>query len=89
MRIFGTVILLGIAIFAGIHLLRLNTGRLAEERKRNKAQETLSALTEENAKLKENLDYLGNLENLEKDIKALFHYKKPGERLIILVPNNE
>ncbi|MBI3588866.1 MAG: septum formation initiator family protein [Candidatus Liptonbacteria bacterium] len=37
-------------------------------------------------KLKEELDYLGNPLNLEKELRARFNLKKPGEKMIILVP---
>jgi len=46
----------------------------------------LETLRIEKAKLMGDLQYLLVPENLEKELKARFHFKRPGEKLIILVP---
>ena len=33
------------------------------------------------------LEYFGNPANLEKELRARFNYKKPGETMIVIVPN--
>ncbi len=38
------------------------------------------------AKLQAEVQYLANPLNLEKELRARFNYKKPGETMIILVP---
>jgi len=47
--------------------------------------ELMKATTNRDA-LRAELDYLLNPQNLEKELKARFNFKKPGEKLIILVP---
>lgn len=48
----------------------------------NKAEE----FKEENLSFQADLEYFSNPENLEKELRGRFNYKKPGEKLIILVP---
>jgi cell division protein FtsB len=45
-----------------------------------KAQAQETSLQEEN-------QYLSNPENLEKELRARFNYKKPGETMVIIVPD--
>lgn len=49
---------------------------------RGKAEE----FQEENSRFNADLEYFANPENLEKELRSRFNYKKPGEKLIILVP---
>lgn len=42
----------------------------------------------EKENLKTELDYLSNPLNLEKELKARFNYRKPEEKMIIIVPPN-
>jgi cell division protein FtsB len=41
---------------------------------------------EENLQFQADLEYFSNPENLEKELRGRFNYKKPDEKLIILVP---
>ncbi len=51
---------------------------------------TLSAkaqtLNEENEKIKSEIEYFSRSENLEKEFRSKFNYKKPGEKMIIITP---
>lgn len=49
-------------------------------------QEKLGAIREENKNMEENLNYFQNSENLEKEARAQLNYKKPGEKVIIVIP---
>jgi type II secretory pathway pseudopilin PulG len=46
----------------------------------------LQAAKNENAELSRELEYYSHPENLEKELRARFNYKKPGENMIIVVP---
>jgi len=46
----------------------------------------LQALLKENADLGSEIEYFSHPENLEKELKARFNYKKPGEEMMIVVP---
>ncbi|TSC82115.1 MAG: Uncharacterized protein G01um101420_645 [Parcubacteria group bacterium Gr01-1014_20] len=57
--------------------------------KLDEAQKNLNQATINNEKLKAELEYLSNRANLEKELRSSFNLKKPGERMIILVPQKE
>ena len=46
----------------------------------------LGGLREESLNLQADLNYFQEPENLEKELRSKFNYKKPGEKLIIVVP---
>ena len=46
----------------------------------------VTAKTDE-ADLQEEVKYLANPLNLEKELRARFNYKKPGETMIVIVPS--
>ncbi len=46
----------------------------------------LQALSKENADLQSDIEYFSRPENLEKELKSRFNYKKPGEKMMIIVP---
>jgi cell division protein FtsB len=46
----------------------------------------LGVLLKENDELRKEIDYLSWPENLEKELRARFNYKKPGEKMMIIVP---
>ena len=65
-------------------------------RQNKKLGDTLSAIDiktdffkKENSELQSDLEYFSRSENLEKEIRSRFNYKKPGEKLIIIVPLKE
>lgn len=58
-------------------------------RKLDEAKKSLNQAALDNEKLKSELEYFSNPVNLEKEIRARFNLKKPGERMIILVPQPE
>lgn len=60
---------------------------------RNKSRdkfESLSAkgnnLFEENNKIKSDIKYFSNKDNLEKELRSKFNYKNIGEKIIIIIP---
>ena len=52
----------------------------------DKLNSRLQALLKENADLGSEIEYFSHPENLEKELKARFNYKKPGEEMMIVVP---
>lgn len=46
-------------------------------------------LNAENQNLQADLEYLANPQNLEKEIRERYNYKRPGEKVIIVVPPKE
>ena len=50
-------------------------------------QANLTKAQTQEAGLQEESQYLSNPLNLEKELRARFNYKKPGEQMIIIVPS--
>ena len=50
-------------------------------------QENLLKSQAQEASLQEETQYLSNPANLEKELRARFNYKKPGETMVIIVPD--
>jgi cell division protein FtsB len=50
-------------------------------------QANLTKAQTQEASLQEETQYLSNPVNLEKELRARFNYKKPGEQMIIIVPS--
>lgn len=46
----------------------------------------LSQFKKDNSELQADLEYFSNPKNLEKELRSRFNYKKPGEKMIIVVP---
>lgn len=89
---------IGLVVFSGILavLLSVQAYRLYDQRyelvvRSGEIQSKMDVLRKENDQVSGNLEYLANFDNLAKELKALFNYKKPGEKLFIIVPkkNNQ
>ncbi len=62
-------------------------------KERNQLKREFHSLTEksenlakENEKIKSEIEYYSNPENLEKELRARFNYKKIGEKMMIIAP---
>lgn len=75
--------LLGFQVFSFIKEKRGSTLKLEE------TQKNLNQAAINNEKLQAELEYLSNRANLEKELRSRFNLKKPGERMIILLPQKE
>lgn len=51
-----------------------------------KTQKQLGSLEEENKKLQADINYFMDPENLAKELKSKFDYKRPGEQMMIIIP---
>jgi len=49
-------------------------------------EEKVNAAKQDNAKFQAELNYYSDPANLEKELRARFNYKAPGEKMIIIVP---
>lgn len=83
------IIVLGtILILLGWEIYNLNAKRVALRRNLEEIGGDVGALEAESQKLRADLEYFADPENLIKELKSKFNYKKPGEKLIIVVPGN-
>lgn len=86
MKIAAAVVLFIVLIYIGARIVsffgqehQLNAQLAEVQTELTKAQYNEESLQEEMA-------YLANPINLEKELRARFNYKKPGETMIIIVP---
>lgn len=84
---------IGIIIIASIVILAISVQIFLIVKERNKlkidldsSNSRLQALLKENADLQSDIEYFSHPENLEKELKAKFNYKKPDEKMMIIVP---
>lgn len=71
-----------IATFLGIQLFNFYKGNSILSLKLREATAEATKLNSENLQLKADIQYFGEPENLAKELRAKFDYKKPGEKLI-------
>lgn len=55
----------------------------------NETTDEMEELESVNKELKQDIEYLSNPHNLEKELRARFNYRAPNEDLIIIVPEEE
>jgi len=86
MRVFIVIILSIIlsAILAQSYFFVKERNRLKTDS--DNLNSRLQALLKENADLQSDIEYFSHPENLEKELKSRFNYKKPGEKMMIIVP---
>ena len=84
-RLFSFILLLilGLLLF---QLYRFYGQRRQLSKNLNKTDEALGCLTEDNRKLQADLEYYLDQENLAKEAKSKFDYKRPGEKMMIVIP---
>jgi hypothetical protein len=78
--LFILLILVGVQAFSFVREEHQLSGNL------NDVQNRLVQAQAQEANLQAETQYLANPANLEKELRADFNYKKPGETMIIIVP---
>jgi len=86
MKIVGAIILLIVLVAVGVRVY----GFFIQERQLSAAladiETRLTKAQYDEANLQSEVQYLANPLNLEKELRARFNYKKPGETMIVIVP---
>lgn len=75
----ASVIILG---FLSFQIYRFYASNAVAEAELGKSSSKLGELKKENEQLQADIVYYSEPENLAKELKARFDYKKPGEKLI-------
>jgi hypothetical protein len=87
MKIAFAIILAIILVVIGLQIFSF----LGEERALNQnlsdVELRLTQAKAQEADLQDEMQYLANPTNLEKELRVRFNYKKPGETMIIIVPS--
>lgn len=84
------VIVLGFLIltFFGVEIFSIWKDNSALEAQYREAVKQLEAAKKEKGQLEADLSSFSIPENLDKELRARFHYQAPGEKVLILVPRN-
>ncbi len=87
MKIAAAIILAVILVFAGMKAYSFwgQEQQLSQSLAGIKAR--LTSAQVDVANLQSDVQYLANPLNLEKELRSRFNYKKPGETMIIIVPD--
>jgi len=88
MRIVAFLVILILVVFFGFQVYRLNSQRLELDARASQADEQVRALEAENERLTADIEYFSDIRNLVKELKGLFNYRKPGEKLFIIIPTD-
>ncbi|MEK7192110.1 MAG: septum formation initiator family protein [Patescibacteria group bacterium] len=82
MRLILGALAIVFTVFLGFQLYRLyKENRLAGQQVK-KLDAEIEAFKKENNGLKADISYFSDLENLAKELKSKFDYRRPGEKLI-------
>lgn len=82
MKVIAWLVIIVILGALSIQLYHLYRNNAALETKLNDANLKSETLANEAEQLKADISYFSDPENLAKELKAKFDYKKPGEKLI-------
>ena len=83
------LVLLAVISLLSFQIYSLNKQRISLKNDLDKITKELTPLNEENKELIAEINYLENPDNLEKELRSRFNYVKPGEKLIIVVPESQ
>ena len=86
MKVIFWIIIVVVASGLGYQIYTLAKERETLKKEAREATAKLEALQTEEQKLKEESVYYSDVRNLSKELKSLFNYKKPGEHMLIIVP---
>jgi len=86
MKIVFAIILIIILIIISAQIYFILTESSQLKSKLDNLNARVMALEKENAELKSDMEYFSHPENLEKELRSRFNYKKPDEKMIIVVP---
>jgi len=86
MKIAGIVVLSLVLIFLCVNIWNFIGQEHALSKELTDVQTQFNKAQADQANLEEEDQYLSDPTNLEKELRARFNYKNPGEKMIIIVP---
>ena len=86
MRLLSVFVFGGLTVLLGAQVYSSLVRQGAVNREFQELNQKLQKAQMEHDELRADFDYYSNPENLEKEIRARFNYKKPGEKTLIIVP---
>lgn len=88
-RFLKIILIVGLLGLAGWGFLNLERQNRQLQVKINNLETGASALEKENQSLQENIEYFSQADNLIKELRALFNYRQPGEKMMIIIPQKK
>lgn len=88
MKVFTVVALVVALVLMGRQILSLRSSQEDVRAKRGAAEEKLMKSQAEYDTLQSELNYLANPLNFEKELRSRLNFKKPSEKMIIVVPSS-
>lgn len=85
-KILFLILVLVTLAFVGFQVYKLYAERKTLIQEEAGVRSQLSTLEGEQANLNEEIVYFSDIRNLAKELKSLFNYKKPGEKMMIIIP---
>ena len=73
----------------GVQLYHLYNQKIVLQKDLQKTNEQAQFLNKENKKFTAEINYFQDADNLEKELRSRFNYVTPGEKMIIIAPQNE
>lgn len=89
MKLISAIILLVIVAFLGVQIYEFSGRAATAQKDFSDIAAKLARAKKDQADFQAELDYYMNPVNLEKELRARFNYKGPGENLIIIVPGSQ
>ena len=86
MRFFLALLVAGLLVFIGVQAYRLYGQQEDLRSQQSQLEAQANALAIENRKFSGDIDYLKDDANVTKELQSKFNYRKPDEKMIILVP---
>lgn len=86
MRLFALIFLSLLLILMVYETFSLLSQKSDVAKKYEELQSDLAQTKADQERLKTEINYLSNPSNLEKELRLRFNLKKPGEKMIIVVP---
>jgi len=80
------IILIILVIISGIELFFLFRDEKKVKNELSQINQKMQSLNEENQNLRAQIDYYSDPANLGKELKAKFNYRRPDEKMMIIVP---
>ena len=88
MKIFAIVILCVLLVLVGVQIFSFLKQENSLKQTLADAQNRLTKAQQNEASLSATMQYLANPLNLTKELRSQFNYKKPGETMIVIVPES-
>jgi len=80
------IILIILIVISGVELFFLFRNEKNLKNELVEISQKVQSLSKENQDLKAQIDYYSDPANLEKELKAKFNYRRPDEKMMIIVP---